>query len=310
MRLKTLEDSYSKTVQPKLDKIETHIESYQEDHALVVQSFSDMRRDMTSLKASIAQNTALIYATNEKINACEELCDQLCVTMDNLGQYTRRESLEFHGIPIMSDTNQQEDTTEIVIHFCNYYLGIYMTKYDISISHRQPIEADRLKFKEKYIPPIYCRFVNRKLAHNILERRHLLRNARNFRNERFFIKENLTLQKRLLRDRARSELTSYRFQWVKNGSIFVKKDSYSRPIRLNSEACLEKLLHEQNRTPTGVLTCHRESFVNALKKQKSLNNQFNFDRVAPILKNSTDFPVFNYQTDFPPLPILNRQPAT
>ena len=118
------------------------------------------------------------------------------------------------------------------------------------------------------------------------------------------------MQKRLLRDRARSELTSFRFQWVKNGSIFVKKDTYSRPIRLNSEACLEKLLNEQNNTPAGVLTCHRESFVNALKKQKSFNSQFNYNRVAPILKNSTDLPVFDYQTDFPPLPILNQEQAS
>ena len=205
-RVGTMESTITTLVKPKLDTFDSHIASYRKDRKMICDSFADVRKDMTSLQDSIAQNTALIYATNSKINACEELCDQICSFLDNLGQYTRRESLEFHGIPDLSKRGQPENTTRLIINFCKYYLDIHVTKFDISVSHRQPIEADRQKFKEKYIAPIYCRFVNRHLANDIVGKRRMLKDARNSRNGRFYIKENLTLQRRLLRDRARAEL--------------------------------------------------------------------------------------------------------
>ena len=54
----------------------------------------------------------------------KELNDQICATLDNLGQYQRRETLEFHNIPDQSTYYKKEDTCEIVTNFCNHYLGI------------------------------------------------------------------------------------------------------------------------------------------------------------------------------------------
>ena len=136
----------------------------------------------------------------------------------------------------------------------------------------------------------------------------MLKDARNERNGRFYIKENLTLQRRLLRDRARAELPSYRYQWVKYGTIYLRKDDGSRSIRLQSETQLEKLIAEQNEVPPGIPIRPRESFVNALKKQKAYG-EFDFERVAPILKNSEELPAYTFE-NFPPLPILiNNTPV-
>ena len=136
----------------------------------------------------------------------------------------------------------------------------------------------------------------------------MLKNQGNDRNGRYFIKENMTLQRRLLRDKARDELTSYPNQWVRNGSIFVKKDMRSRPIRIESEAQLEKLISEQNNTPLGIPTNHRQSFVKALKLQKTNQEHFDFDRVSPFLLNSAvRIPELDSLTDFPPLPILSSE---
>ncbi len=179
-----------------------------------------------------------------------------------------------------------------------------MNTYDVSISHRQPIEADKQKYGDRYIAPIYCRFVNRQLANLIMKRRFRLKNERNNRNEKFNIKENLTLQRRLLHDRARTELTSYRHQWVKNGSVFVKKSNDSRPIRLHSEVDLERLISEQNKSDSTNPITHRASYVNALRKQKSHREQFDFNRVAPILKNSRGLPDISSNVEFPPLPSI------
>lgn len=299
-RLKSLENTYGETVLPKINQLEYQWNSYKKDRLNIKQSFDDVHKHMNAVKASIAQNTALIYATNEKISACEELSDQICASIDGLGQYIRRESLEFHGIPDQGSRSRREDTNKIIINFCEHYLGVNINTYDISVSHRQPIAAERKRLGRKYIPPIYCRFVNRQLATQILKKKSLLKNVRNERNEPFFIKENLTLQRRLLREKARENLTSYKYQWVRNGSIFVKRDRYSRPIRIVSEAQLDELISEQNQTPRGVAINHRSSFVNALKLQKANQSNFNFDRVTPFLVN-TKVPRLDSFEDFPPL---------
>ena len=242
---------------------------------------------MKSQKASIEQNTALIYVTNDEVDSMAHLNDQICAALDDQQQRARLGNLEFEGIPDQSTRTKKEDTTELIIGFCKYYLGIDIFRSDISISHRQPIEKDRKKFGETYIPPIYVRFINRQLAFNIMQRRYLLKNERNCYNEKFFIRENLTLQRRLIRDRAKDELTSFQFQWVKNGVIFVKKNSRSRPIRVLSEAVLKKLIREQNREPIGFLTPPRVTFANAFEKQKSLSDQFVYQRhtIVPTVQN-------------------------
>ena len=103
-----------------------------------------------------------------------------------------------------------------------------------------------------------------------------------------------------MREKAREYLTSYKYQWLRNGSIFVKLDRYSRPIRIVSEAQLDELISEQNQTPRGVAINHRSSFVNALKLQKANQSNFNFDRVTPFLVN-TKVPRLASFEDFPPL---------
>jgi len=83
---------------------------------------------------------------------------------------------------------------------------------------------------------------------------------------------------------------------------------HSRPIRIESEAQLEKLISEQNNTPLGIPTNHRQSFVNALKLVKANQEYFDFDRVSPFLVNSTvRVPELDSHEDFPPLPILSSE---
>ena len=120
-----------------------------------------------------------------------------------------------------------------------------MNKYDISVSHRQIHPNEKKKQGSRYIPPIYCLFVNRSVATMILQRKSMLNNVRNNRGDRYEIKENLTYDRRLLKERVDNELTSYQYSWVRNGTIFVKKSSRSRPIAVQSNEFLNKLINEE-----------------------------------------------------------------
>ena len=185
----------------------------------------------------------------DRIRLLEVLYQQLFTSQDNQEQYTRREILEFLNIPIQ----YRENTTNLIIEFCEYYLGVYINKYDISTSHRMIIPEDKKKYGSEYIPPIYCKFVNRSVVHQIMQSKHLLKHARNNLNQKFFIRENLTLHRRLLKEKVDNELHSFQFKWVKNGNIFVRKNKWSKPVKIASEEELRNLLQKQN-NPGSVAT--------------------------------------------------------
>ena len=104
-------------------------------------------------------------------------------------------------IPFQHTKTHKEDTTKIIMEFCDYYLKIKLNRYDISVSHRQIHPNEKKKLGNRYIPSIYCLFVNRHVANEILRRRSMLHNARNYWGERFEIKENITQERRLIKER-------------------------------------------------------------------------------------------------------------
>ena len=164
---------------------------------------------------------------------------------DNQEQYTRKEILVYEEIPYQDHPNY-ENTTEVVLEFTNRYLGLNLNKFDISTSHRVIIPEDKRRMGRDYIPPIYCKFVHREVVHAILQRKHWLKHEVNTRGKKFIISENLTLIRRKLKEKVENELTSYRFKWVKNGNIFVKKTPQSRPIKITDDEVLQHLIKEQN----------------------------------------------------------------
>lgn len=172
--------------------------------------------------------------------------NKLEVKVDNTEQYTRRETIEFHRIPFEHTRERREDPTNMIVNFCARHLDINITRDHISVCHRQTIEADKKRVgSKKYIPPIYCRFVNRSIMLLCLERKNWLKNVRNKVGQRIFLKENLTLERRQLWERVENELHSFRYKWVKDWKILVRKDAYSKPIRIHCEKDLDKLVAEQ-----------------------------------------------------------------
>ena len=74
----------------------------------------------------------------------------------------------------------------------------------------------------------------------------MLKDARNMFNAKFIIREVLTLHRRLLQEKTESELTSYKYGWVKNGCVYVRKDDSSPVIHVSNEFVLNELIRNQN----------------------------------------------------------------
>ena len=171
--------------------------------------------------------------------------DECTVELEGVKQYLRHEIVEFQKIPNEGTYQHPEDCYQIVKDFCDRYLDITISRYDISICHRQFNPAEKKKLGRRYIPAIYVKFVNRFLAHLVLKRKKRLNNYRNKFGQKFSVRENLTLKRRLLWESVNSKLVTYRFKWIRNGKIFVRKDDQSRAVMIGSDDDLEQLLSAQ-----------------------------------------------------------------
>ena len=233
-------DEKTAVAEKKLSKIKQEIKSIQDEHKKFVEQVDENL-------ASNLQNDENKHLRSPDYEAeVEQLKEQvflLWCQADKQEQYGRQYILEFRGIPYQGRPGQKEDTTDVIINFSRIHFGIHINRRDISTSHRMPIAAERRKEGKKYIPAIYCKFLNRSLVHAILKKKHLLQHCH---NQELEVRENLTPYRRNLKERIDEELTSFRFKWVKHGDLFVKRNHSSKAIRVNTHTMLNSLLASQN----------------------------------------------------------------
>lgn len=153
----------------------------------------------------------MLEAENSKLNARldEEICARKCAD-DNLEQYTRRNTLEFHGIPY----RKGENTNRIAIDICRR-MGFNISFRDLDRSHRNGW-GNRRKNRP---PVILVKFLSHDLKEQIHENRELLRKIPEFRN--VFINENLTAIRKKLFARARFTFTDFSC-WTYDGKIHLR----------------------------------------------------------------------------------------
>ena len=231
----------------KLSKNEARIESLELDimecrldaENLAREHKEFVQQSDENLATVIQKELEVLCPYQEEINArirwLEDQNDRLWSFTDSLEQYSRREILEFLGIPLQ----RHEDTTKIIIDFVRRHFGITIRRCDISVSHRQNIPRHKRQQGRHYVAPIYCKFLNRSLVHDILRKRYLLKGTR------YEVRENLTLYRRNIKDKAEAKLKrTHPFQWVRNGNIFVKETASARPTKINDEFVLDELIEK------------------------------------------------------------------
>ena len=178
-------------------------------------------------------------------NSFEGLAEQFEIQLDSLEQYNRQYIVNFEKIVNRGTRKRPEDATQLIINFLRVRLGINITNRDISICHRQDIPSERKKLGRKFIAPIYCKFLHRSLVHEILSRKHQLKNTRNEWGEPYAISQNLTLNRRLLLNVVEEKLGHFQHKWVRRGGdILVRKTSDSKAIKVVSERVIDNILAE------------------------------------------------------------------
>ncbi|XP_039287715.1 uncharacterized protein LOC120352090 [Nilaparvata lugens] len=170
------------------------------------------------------------------------------VQIVELQQYSRSNNLEIHGIP----QTPNEDVYGI-IEDLSKALDFENDVSKIDVAHRVPTN------NKKTIPPILIRFNNRSEKNNWFSRYKQVQKDlrkmqppgqlrttavnRNLQDGPVYINENLSAYYRGLLMEAKhfAKENGYRYTWVMNGKIYLRKQEDSRPIRLVSHADLDTL---------------------------------------------------------------------
>ena len=176
-------------------------------------------------------NTRLTATEKELQNQSAE-CEQLWENLDHLEQYSRKNSLEIHGVPQDAYTS-----TEHVVIKVAEALNITVEPEEIEISHK--ISQGR---------SILVKFCSHKTKAKIYKERTKLRHVKiagypSTARHRIFVNENLTAFRRSLIEAAnkRRKDGSLYSVWSLDGKVYVKSTPEGSPVRILTEEDLNDI---------------------------------------------------------------------
>ena len=213
-------------------------------------SFDSQGRQISQLKQSLAKankaNEELqeqLKKQNKKIQDQESQISEILYQNDQIEQYTRKNSIEIHGIPEELYTSTNEVVTKLA-----QKLNVPISTEDIDISHKLYNGKDKPK-------SIIVKLISHQKKTELYKKRVQLKNvkvsdlfpnssaAAITQSERLFINENATRYRKHLMKKANQRRKDEMLHsvWSMDGKIFVKTSLDGVPIRIFSEQDLENL---------------------------------------------------------------------
>lgn len=213
-------------------------------------SFNKHSTEISSLKKSL--NKALedndklkksVDSLKKKVEEQDRNINELYGQQDDLEQYTRKHTLEIHGIP-----EDLYTATEDVVIKLGERLNVPITNEDIDISHKL--------FSGKNQPKgIIVKFLSHKKKAQLYRKRTELKNVKIsdlfpdcstadvVQSTRIFINENLTQYRRGIMKKANKMRRDGMIQsvWSLDGKLYVKTSPSGTPIRIYCEDDLNNL---------------------------------------------------------------------
>ena len=182
-----------------------------------------------------------LLGTKTKLNEQTERIDSLIESLDNLEQYSRKNSLEIHGI----SENIYTSTEEVVFKVAEA-VNVPVAAEDIEISHKLR--------RRNGMKPIIVQFCSHKVKSLLYKEQTKLKSVKisdlypsyasaATKQNCIFINENLTPYRadlvRQANDMKADGLLSS--VWTPDGKVFVKTSPSGDPVRIYSEDDLDEL---------------------------------------------------------------------
>lgn len=196
-----------------------------------------VREELTKQNRYVASIEKKLNKVNENVQDHSEDITDLQINLDNLEQYSRKNSLEFCGVP--DDINMSTDQAVCKIAQA---IGVEIKEDDIEISHR-------IKQKQGN-KPILAKFCSHKIKSKVYKARTQLRSitissifpdcvsfaTEDNRQPKIFINENLTQYRKEMMKNAREKRNNGKIVsfWSLDGKIFIKTAPMGNPRLMHS----------------------------------------------------------------------------
>ena len=232
----------NKQLKKELADLKTYIQTKDRELSQLKSSVDKTTKSNDVLEKKLQATTTSLAATRRNLDEQLGEVDRLNEALDNLEQYTRKNRLEFHGIP----DNSYQSTEEAVLKLAAAP-DVQVVPSDIEISHKLKRKSgDNV---------IIAKFCSHKIKTKLYKQRTRLKNikasdlfpgyaaaAARF-NDRLFINENLTSYRRGLVDSANRKRRDGCIHsiWTMDGKLFVKTSPEGNPVRIFTQDDLESL---------------------------------------------------------------------
>ena len=169
-------------------------------------ALTDLQATLGALRAEIKTKDAKILALEGKVSALES-------SMDDLEQYTRRNSVRLYGLP----ETEGEETTAATVNALNENLLLDppLTTQEIDRLHRVGPRGDKPR-------PVLIKFATYRSRHRVYANRKALYSENS--NVRLYLNEDLTRRRAQLLAKARSLKKEGKIlgAWSADGRLFIK----------------------------------------------------------------------------------------
>jgi hypothetical protein len=197
------------------DKFNTKIEAQASEIFSLSSRIDQMDRRINDLTNSNRDLSAkVLELANDKA--------QLQLSIDNLEQYSRSDSILIHGFPLPAGGAQENLYTEIPSILNNLIPSVNLTPDMISVTHRLPSQAHpnsaSTSNQPSKPPPIVVRFARK------ATRIALLANRRHLKGKSIVLTEHLTPARAALLKKATALVNTQKLSsaWTQDGKVLVK----------------------------------------------------------------------------------------
>ena len=193
----------------------------------------ELTTENKGLKSDVEKLTRTIHKQNAIMDMMFTSMMDMQMQVDELAQYSRRESIRISGIP-----ESNEDLASEIVKL-GHDIGVNIATADISVVHRSGKPGNRTMNGDAKPRDILCRFISRKTKDQLCENRKKLKEARGRKN--VYINEDLTYFRSKMAAYAR-KAPATKYVFTKNGKVLCYlKDKDGPPIHLAKPTDLTKL---------------------------------------------------------------------
>lgn len=230
----------------------TELRVLKQELAEVKQQNLEIKNQMTLISTTLDHN---LVECNKKLQVAEQEIIFLKQTVGNLQKQVlaREQDGLSHDLEITGLTELAHENLAHIAMVISKKIGIELSEVEIDDVKRVGPKTQKLSINKKFPRPIVLKLLRKRKRDELI---NAAKSRRNLTSEnivegeptKIYLNERLTKENRHLfrLSRSRSNEYSFRYCWIKNGGIYVRKADGSPAIRISTTSDLDEKIGPAN----------------------------------------------------------------